>query len=74
MTLNGKQDNFTKDGFYSVEKLSPIFSKRKIGDVFNQAIDTASHWNNLCIEQKVPNSLINEVRHNLMLILWNGIK
>jgi serine/threonine-protein kinase HipA len=69
MTLNGKQDNFTRDDFYSFEKLSPIFSKRKIDDVLNQTTDAVSHWNNLGVEQEVPNSLINEVRHNLRLTL-----
>ncbi|MFT6284485.1 MAG: serine/threonine-protein kinase HipA [Arenicella sp.] len=69
MTLNGKQDNFSRDDFYSFEKLSPIFSKQKINDVLNQTIDAVSHWNNLATEQEVPNSLIKEVSHNLRLFL-----
>ncbi|XPF95737.1 type II toxin-antitoxin system HipA family toxin [Colwellia sp. RE-S-Sl-9] len=69
MTLNGKQDNFTRDDFYSFEKLSPIFSKRKIDDVLNQTIEAVSHWDKLAKEQEVPKSLIQEVSKNLRLFL-----
>src|SRR5690606_19280388 len=30
MSLNGKRDDFTRDDFYSLEKLSPLFTRRKI--------------------------------------------
>ena len=69
MTLNGKQDNFTRDDFYSFEKLSPIFSKRKIDDVLNQTIEAVSLWDKLASEQEVPNPLIKEVSQNLRLSL-----
>ena len=69
MTLNGKQDNFTRDDFYSFEKLSPIFSKRNIDDVLNQTIEAVSHWDKLASEQDVPQSLIKEVSQNLRLYL-----
>jgi serine/threonine-protein kinase HipA len=69
MTLNGKQDNFTRNDFYSFEKLSPIFSKRNIDDVLNQTIEAISHWDKLALEQDVPNTLIKEVSHNLRLSL-----
>lgn len=69
MTLNGKQDNFTRDDFYSFEKLSPIFSKRNIDDVLNQTIEAVSRWDKLASEQEVPNSLIKEVSQNLRLFL-----
>ncbi|NQZ32778.1 MAG: type II toxin-antitoxin system HipA family toxin [Oceanospirillaceae bacterium] len=69
MTLNGKQDNFTRDDFYSFEKLSPIFSKQKIDEVLNQTIEAVSHWDKLASEQEVPNSLIKEISQNLRLSL-----
>jgi serine/threonine-protein kinase HipA len=69
MTLNGKQDNFTRDDFYSFEKLSPIFSKINIDDVLNQTIEAASHWDKLASEHAVPNLLIKEVSLNLRLAL-----
>lgn len=69
MTLNGKQDNFTRDDFYSFEKLSPIFSKRKIDDVLNQTIEAVSNWDKFATEQEVPNPLIKEISQNLRLSL-----
>lgn len=69
MTLNGKQDNFTRDDFYSFEKLSPIFSKRNIDDALNQTIEAVSHWDKIASEQEVPNSLIKEVSQNIRLAL-----
>jgi serine/threonine-protein kinase HipA len=65
MTLNGKQDNFTRDDFYSFEKLSPIFNKRNIDEVLNQTIEAVSKWEKLALEQEVPRSLITEVSSNL---------
>lgn len=69
MTLNGKQDNFTRDDFYSFEKLSPIFNKRNIDDVLNQTIEAVSQWDKLATEQAVPKSLIKEVSQNLRTYL-----
>ena len=69
MTLNGKQDNFSRDDFYFFAELSPIFSKRKIDDVLNQTIEALSRWDKLAAEQEVPNALIKEVRQNLRLSL-----
>lgn len=69
MTLNGKQDNFTRDDFYSFEKLSPIFNKRNIDEVLNQTIEAVSQWDKLASEQAVPNSLIKEVSQNLRTYL-----
>jgi serine/threonine-protein kinase HipA len=69
MTLNGKQDNFTRDDFYSFEKLSPIFTKRNIDNVLNQTIDAVSKWDKLASEQDVPGSLIKEISQNLRTYL-----
>lgn len=69
MTLNGKQDNFTREDFYQFQKLSPLFSKRKIDNVLNQTIEAVSLWDKLAAEQAVPNSLIKEVSRNLRTFL-----
>ena len=69
MTLNGKQDNFTRDDFYSFEKLSPIFNKRKIDEVLNHTIEVVSQWEQLASEQEVPSLLIKEVSKNLRVML-----
>ncbi|WP_249335492.1 HipA domain-containing protein, partial [Vibrio parahaemolyticus] len=44
MSLNGKRDNFTRSDFYSLEKLSPIFNKRKIDDIIDSTIEHVSTW------------------------------
>ncbi|WP_111976845.1 type II toxin-antitoxin system HipA family toxin [Algibacillus agarilyticus] len=67
MTLNGKQDNFTRADFYSFEKLSPIFSKRKIDNILDSTIEVLSTWNKLALEQDVPQPLIKEISQNLRL-------
>lgn len=67
MTLNGKQDNFTREDFYSFQKLSPIFSKRKINTMLDQTIEAVSNWQHLANENGVPKSLITEINQNLRL-------
>lgn len=67
MTLNGKQDDFTRADFYRFEKLSPIFSKRKIDDILDNTIEVVSKWNELALEQDVPQFLIEEISQNLRL-------
>lgn len=69
MTLNGKQDNFTRDDFYSFEKLSPIFTKRRINDILDHTIEQVSNWPSVAKEQAVPRSLIAEIGANLRLWL-----
>lgn len=67
MTLNGKQDNFCRADFYSFEKLSPIFTKRKIDDIIDNTTEVVSTWDKLASEQEVPESLIKEISQNLRL-------
>lgn len=67
MTLNGKQDNFIREDFYSFEKLSPIFSKRKIDDILDRTIEEVSKWEKLAFEHGVPKMLIKEIKQNLRL-------
>jgi len=58
MKLNGKRDNFTRKDFYSLEKLSPIFSKRKIDRIIEETTEHVSRWNDLAAEHSVPHSLL----------------
>jgi serine/threonine-protein kinase HipA len=69
MRLNGKQDNFTREDFYSFEKLSPIFNKRKINDIIEETTEHVSRWNELATEQSVPHALLKLVGSNLRLTL-----
>ena len=54
MKLNGKRDNFTREDFYSLEKLSPIFNKRKINQIIEETTEHVSRWDNLATEHGVP--------------------
>lgn len=67
MSLNGKRDNFTRSDFYSLEKLSPIFNKRKIDDIVDATIEHVSTWSQLAQEWEVPKILIDEIQENLRL-------
>ncbi|BFM48644.1 type II toxin-antitoxin system HipA family toxin [Marinomonas sp. THO17] len=69
MSLNGKRDDFTRDDFYSLEKLSPMFSRRKLDDIIDKTIEQVSHWPKLAKEWDVPNTLIDEIKANLRLTL-----
>ncbi|EGQ7986881.1 type II toxin-antitoxin system HipA family toxin, partial [Vibrio vulnificus] len=62
MSLNGKRDNFTRSDFYSLEKLSPIFNKRKIDDIIDTTIEHVSTWRQLAEEWDVPKTLIDEIQ------------
>lgn len=67
MSLNGKRDNFTRSDFYSLEKLSPIFNKRKIDTIIDETIEHVSTWHQLATEWEVPKTLIGEIQENLRL-------
>lgn len=69
MTLNGKRDDFTRNDFYNLEKLSPIFSRKKIDHILDEIIEKVSQWRQLALEQDVPASLIDEIDKNLRLSL-----
>ncbi|MEA3544184.1 MAG: type II toxin-antitoxin system HipA family toxin [Thermodesulfobacteriota bacterium] len=69
MKLNGKRDNFTRDDFYSFEKLSPLFSKRKIDRIIEETTEHVSRWNDLATEHSVPHSLLKLIDCNLRLTL-----
>ncbi len=67
MSLNGKRDNFTRSDFYSLEKLSPVFNKKKIDDIIDATIEHISTWRQLAEEWDVPKTLIDEIQENLRL-------
>ncbi|AJP44697.1 toxin HipA [Alteromonas australica] len=67
MSLNGKRDRFTRSDFYRLEKLSPIFSKKKIDDIIDATIEHISTWRQLAEEWDVPKTLIDEIQENLRL-------
>ena len=67
MRLNGKRDNFIREDFYSFEKISPIFTKRKIDHMIEEITEHVSTWNNLAIEHGVPKSLIKLIDSHLRL-------
>ncbi|GGN35996.1 MULTISPECIES: type II toxin-antitoxin system HipA family toxin [Marinomonas] len=69
MSLNGKRDGFTRADFYSLQKLSPLFSKRKIDNVIDETIACVSQWRSLAQEWNVPRSLREEIQSNLRLSL-----
>ena len=69
MKLNGKRDNFTREDFYSLEKLSPIFSKRKIDRIIEETTEHVSKWNDLATEHSVPQPLLKLIGSNLRLTI-----
>jgi len=69
MKLNGKRDNFTREDFYSLEELSPLFSKRKINQIIEETTEHVSRWNSLAAEHSVPPSLLTLIGTNLRLTI-----
>ena len=69
MKLNGKRDNFTREDFYSLGKLSSLFSKHKIDQIIDETTEHVSKWNGLAAENCVPHSLIELIGSNLRLTI-----
>lgn len=69
MKLNGKRDNVTRGDFFTFEKLSPLFSKRKINNIVDETIEHVSKWTTLSKEHGVPKSLAKSITGNLRLNL-----
>lgn len=67
MSLNGKRDDFNRADFYSLEKLSPLFNRKKIDDVIDNTIEHVSRWRQFAKEWDVPTSLIEEIDSNLRI-------
>lgn len=69
MKLNGKQDNFSREDFYTFTKLSPLFSKKKIDQIIDEITEHVSKWKKLAAEHSVPEPLIESIEGNLRLKL-----
>jgi serine/threonine-protein kinase HipA len=65
MKLNGKRDDFVREDFYSLEKLSPLFTKRAIDRIIDETAEHVSQWNRLAAEHGVPAALAETVGRNL---------
>ncbi|MFC3393761.1 type II toxin-antitoxin system HipA family toxin [Brenneria rubrifaciens] len=69
MSLNGKRDNFSRGDFYSLERLSPLFTREKINSMIDDTINHVSQWRKLAATENVPETLIAEIESNLRLSL-----
>lgn len=69
MSLNAKREDFVREDFYSLEALSPLFSRKKINSVLDETIEQVSKWKVLAQEFGVPKVLIKEINANLRLDL-----
>ena len=69
MKLNGKRDNFTRKDFYTFEKLSPLFSRRKIDRIIDEIKEHVSKWGSLAAEHDVPPALLKVIGSNLRLTI-----
>ena len=69
MSLNGKRDDFNREDLYSLEKLSPLFTRNKMDIIIDETVEQVSRWRKLATDHDVPASLIDEVEGNLRLTL-----
>jgi serine/threonine-protein kinase HipA len=69
MSLNGKREHFTREDFYSLESLSPLFSRTKINGIIDEITQQVAAWPNLAREHDVPPTLSQEISSNLRLNL-----
>ncbi len=67
MSLNGKRDHFTRDDVYSLQPLSPLFSRQKLNNVVDEVTEQVSRWPQLAKEQGVPATLVAEIQAHLRL-------
>lgn len=67
MSLNGKRDQFTREDFYSLEALSPLFSRGKINAIIDEITAQVGQWTQLAKDQGVPKTLATEIASNLRL-------
>lgn len=67
MSLNGKREDFTRKDFYSFEKLSPLFTKKRIDQILDEIIEHVSTWARISKDHGVPETLRFEIEKNLRL-------
>lgn len=69
MTINGKRDDFTREDFYTFQRQSPLFTKRKIDEVIDETVEYVSRWDALAAEHGVPDELRVTVGRSLRLAI-----
>lgn len=69
MSLNGKREHFVRDDFYSFEKLSPLFTKKKIDLILDEVVEHVSRWPILAKENGVPAALASVIEENHRLYI-----
>jgi serine/threonine-protein kinase HipA len=69
MSLNGKRDEFLREDIYSLEKLVPSFSKKRMDKVIDETVEQVSRWSTLAKEHDVPAFLQQEIASTLRLWL-----
>ena len=67
MTMNGKRDDFAREDFHAMGKLSPLFSRSRIDRIIDETITHVSQWRKLAVEHEVPAALVEQVDSNLRL-------
>src|SRR5690554_1223281 len=67
MQLNGKRENFTRDDIYSLEKVSLLFSRRKLDAMVDETIEAVSQWPTLAKQYEVPLALAETIGQNQRL-------
>ena len=67
MSLNGKRDHFTREDFYSLEPLSPLFTRRRINSIIDEISAQVAQWPSLAKEHEVPIPLREEITQHLRL-------
>ncbi len=67
MTMNGKREDFQREDFHAMNKLSPLFTRSKINRIVDETIAQVSQWRRLAVEHEVPAALIETVESNLRL-------
>jgi len=67
LQYTGKRDDFTRAYFYSLEPVSPLFTRNYINETIDNTIEQVSRWCRLSVENNVPELFIKEVEGNLQL-------
>lgn len=67
MSLNGKRDDFSRADFYSLEKLSPLFTRDRLDKVIDEVVEKVAGWRKRAADAEVPRALVAEVDRNLRL-------
>lgn len=67
MSLNGKRDDFSRKDFYSLEKLSPLFTRDRVDSIIDEIVEKVANWKKLATNTEVPKAFIDEIAQNLRL-------